>query len=38
MDNKQDRQFYWEVKQFFNGKPENNVPAQPKPSLKDIAL
>jgi hypothetical protein len=35
MDNIKDRQFYWEVKQFFNGKPENNVPAQPKPSLKD---
>ena len=35
MDNIKDRQFYWEVKQFFNGKPENNVPPQPKPSLKD---
>ena len=35
MDNIKDRQFYWEVKQFFNGKPENNVPSQPKPSLKD---
>lgn len=35
MDNIKDRQFYWEVKQFFNGKPENNVPAQPKHSLKD---
>ena len=35
MDNIKDRQFYWEVKQFFNGKPENNVSSQPKPSLKD---
>jgi hypothetical protein len=35
MDNIKDRQFYWEVKQFFTGKHENSVPAQPKPSLKD---
>ena len=35
MDNKQNRQFYWEVKQFING---NNTPKAPevkKPSVKD---
>lgn len=37
MDNKQDRQLYWEVKQFFQGTP-NMVPPPVKPSsLRDVA-
>jgi hypothetical protein len=35
MDNKQDRQFYWEVKQFLNnGGPKETV-SKAKPSIKD---
>ena len=33
MDNKQDRQFYWEVKNFMS---KNNVPAAPKPQKPDV--
>jgi len=35
MDNKENRQFYWEVKQFINGNHTPKAPEVKKPSVKD---
>lgn len=35
MDNKQDRQFYWEVKDFMNKNPEVASPSNQKPKITD---
>lgn len=35
MDNKENRQFYWEVKQFVNGNHTPKAPEVKKPSVKD---
>lgn len=35
MDNKQDRQFYWEVKDFMNKNPENAKSSTQKPKVVD---
>ena len=37
MDNKQDRQLYWEVKQFFQGTPNMVPPPVKTSSLRDVA-
>ena len=37
MDNKKDKQFYWEVKNFLSRNTKTNVPAEKKSSLKDIS-
>ena len=37
MDNKQDRQLYWEVKQFFQGTPNMVPPPVKNSSLRDVA-
>lgn len=37
MDNKQDRQLYWEVKQFLHGTPNTAPPPVKTSSLRDVA-
>lgn len=37
MDNKQNRQFYWEVKDFMGKNPNVNVNNTPKSTIKDVA-
>jgi hypothetical protein len=37
MDNKQDRQLYWEVKQFLHGTPNTAPPPVKTASLRDVA-